>query len=299
MEDSMPDATTPLFLHAITGDAFPATDPVGWCLKRARSPLLAAARERLLQCEGRTDRDRILNVVLRRCGLNLIEFLPGRVTVSYWTQRADLHPLLRNRGLMRPDVQVVLVRRKTGHIVVQPGDEFLRGERVVPSFPFALYRERWARRHERQPDDATAAPASGSSYSWEGVAEKRVPWVVLKAVWRQDAAACPNCDVPLLVRSFDRRRTGWLSGTGSWAFRVCLACGRSFTESLGPDPWDWLLARLGPGLLPAVWDGDYGPQNLRPRWPQRDLRDLNNLPPDLTTDELVRILQEAPSPRKP
>lgn len=287
----MPE-TESLFLHAPTGDMFPAADPVVWCLENARSPLLRAARERLLQCIGCTDRDRILNVVLRRCGLNLIEFRPGRVNVQYWTQLADLHPLLKSRGLLRADVQVALVRRKNGHITMQPGDQLLRGERAGPTFPFPAYRAQWDRRHEPQADDGTAAPASWSSYSWAGVAEGMIPWCVLKAVWRKDEAACPNCGEPLAVRSFDRRRNSWLSSTGSWAYRVCLTCGRSFTESLGPDPWDWLVERLAPDMLPALWDGGHGRKDLRPRWPAppRDLRDLDNLPPDLTLDELVRIL---------
>ena len=46
-----------------------------------------------------------------------------------------------------------------------------------------------------------------------------IPWAVLKAVWRADAVLCPNCDVPLVPRSFDRQRNSWLSGTGAWAYR--------------------------------------------------------------------------------
>jgi len=287
----MPD-TTSVLLHATTGDLFPVSDPVAWCLENARSPLLAAARERLLLCVGRTDRDRILNVVLRRCGLNLIEVRCDRVTVHYWTSLAELYPLLKDRGLLRHDVQVALVRRKNGQITITSGDQFLRGERVAPAFPWSQYRERWERRNERQADDATAAPCSPSSYNWDGVEEKRIPWVVLKAVWRAEALPCPSCGVPLVVRSFDRRRNSWLSGTGSWAYRVCLTCGRSFTEPLGSDPWDWLVERLAPGLLPVLWDGGHGRKDLRPRWPAppRNLRDLDNLPPDLTLDELVGIL---------
>jgi hypothetical protein len=291
MENQMPNDTS-LFLHAVTGDTFPAGDPVGWCLERARTPLLAMARERLLQCVGRTDGDRILNVVLRRCDLNLIELRTDRVTVSYWTRQADLHPLLKAQGFLRPDVQVSLVRRKTGQITITPGDQFLRGEAVGSAFPFPAYRDRWARRHERQPDDATAAPASHTSYRWPGVTERKIPWIVLKAVWLADAVACPNCEVPLLLYRFDWRRSGFLN-THAAAWRACERCRRSFEEPLGyGDPWDWLVARLGPGLLPSSWDGGFGTRDLRSRWPAppRDLRDLDNLPPDLTLDELVRIL---------
>ena len=287
----MPE-TESLFLHVPTGDLFPVRDPVAWCPENARTPLLAAARERLLQCVGRTDRDRILNVVLRRCGLNLIELRCGRVTVSYWTQLADLHQLLKSRGLLRHDVQVALVRRKTGQITVTSTDPYLRGGAVAPAFPFAVYRERWERRHEHEPNDATAAPASLSSYSWPGVAEKQIPWAVLTAVWRSDDVLCPNCDVPLVLYRFDWRRSG-LFNTHAAAWRACEQCRRSFEEPLGyGDPWDWLVARLAPGLLPISWDGGFGKRDLRTRWPAppRNLRDLDNLPPDLTLDELVSIL---------
>jgi hypothetical protein len=288
----MPD-TESLFLHAPTGDLFPVRDPVAWCLENARTPLLTGARERLLQCVGRTDGDRILNVVLRRCGLNLIEFRPGRVTVSYWTRLADLHPFLKARGLLRHDVQVALVRRKTDQITITTADQYLRGEAVAPAFPFAAYRAKWARRHEQEPDDNATAPASPSSYSWLGVAERQTPWAVLKAVWRADAAACPNCGDPLVLYRFDWRRCGMFN-THAAAWRACERCRRQFEEPLGyGDPWDWLVARLGPGgLLPVLWDGGHGRKDLRPRWPAppRDLSDLDNLTPDLTLDELVRIL---------
>lgn len=287
----MPE-TESLFLHAPTGDVFHVNDPVAWCLENAREPLLSAASERLLQCVGRTDGGRIVNVVLRRCDLNLIEFRTARVTVSYWTRSADLHSLLKCRSLLAAGVDVALVRRKNGQITLTSGDQYLRGEAIGPTFPFAVYRERWERRHEQQPDDATAAPASPSSYSWDGVAEKQIPWAALKAVWRTDAAVCPNCDVPDVLYRFDWRRSGFFN-THAAAWRACERCRRSFEEPLGyGDPWDWLIDRLGPGLLPISWDGGFGKRDLRTRWPAppRNLRDLNNLPPDLTLDELVSIL---------
>lgn len=287
----MPDAISSVFVHTVTGNLFPVGDPVAWCLENARSPLLAAARERLLQCVGRIDGDRILNVVLRRCDLNLIELRIGRVTVGYWTRLADLHPLLKARDLLHAEMQVALVRRKTGQITITSGDQFLRGERIDPEFPFDTYRAKWDRRHDREPGDATAAPASPSSYSWDDVAEKRIPWTVLKAVWRTDNVPCPNCDTQLLLDRFDWRRSGFFN-THAAAWRACGRCRRRFEEPLGGDPWEWLLTRLGPALLPAAWDGGFGRRDLRPRWPNppRNLRDLDNLPADLTLDELVSIL---------
>ncbi|MFM8273043.1 MAG: hypothetical protein ACKODX_12015 [Gemmata sp.] len=275
--------TESLFIHAATGNTFPASDPVAWCLENARTPLLGAARDRLLLCSGRTDQDRILNVVLRRCGLNLIAIRPDRVTVCYWTHLADLHQVLKARSLLRHDVQVTRVRRKTGQIALTPGDQLLRGVPIGPAFPFAEYRGRWDRRHEQQPEDALAAPTSPSNYSWVGVAKKAIPWAVLKAVWRQDAVACPNCDVPVLMYRFDWRRSRFFN-THAAAWRACERCGRGFEQPLGSgDPWDWLVSRLGPGLLPATWDGGFGPWDLRRRSPAP--RDLDIMRTGMTTDQ--------------
>jgi len=292
MEIAMPDNFTSFFLHTLTGDLFSADDPIGWCLENAQTPLLAAGRERLLLCNRRTDGDRILNVALRRCGLNLIDIRPGRVTVRYWTGLVDLHPILKSRGLLRSDVRVALVRQKTGLVILQPGDDFLSGERPGSDFFWAEYRERWERRHERQPDDEAASPRGRSSYSWERTVEGRIPWVALKSAWRNEPATlCPNCDLPLAVWSFSWRHRTLLSMSGHVA-RCCFGCRHDFREDTG-DPWPWVVATLDGGLLPASQDDGIKKTDLRPRWPApppRNLRDLNNLPPDLTLDELVSIL---------
>ena len=78
----MSDDVSCAFLHAATGEVFPALDPVAWCLENAGGPPLAAARERLMQCDRHADADRIVNVVLRRCGLTLVAVRPGRVVAE-------------------------------------------------------------------------------------------------------------------------------------------------------------------------------------------------------------------------
>jgi hypothetical protein len=85
------------FLHVSGGDSFPVDDPVTWCLENARAPLLERARQRRLLCDARTDPQRALNVVYRRCGLNLARVRPGRLVVHGWTALADLRPFCNRR----------------------------------------------------------------------------------------------------------------------------------------------------------------------------------------------------------
>ena len=185
----MSDDVSCAFLHAATGEVFPAIDPVAWCLENAGGPPLAAARERLMQCDRHADADRIVNVVLRRCGLTLVAVRPGRVVASYWAEAPDLRPYFKSRCLARPDVPVALVHRKSGRVAAVPGDDFLYGERLGSGFPWGDYRGRWERRQDRQPDDGAASPWCRSSYSWDGVAEGRVPWAALKSAWRREPPA--------------------------------------------------------------------------------------------------------------
>jgi len=290
----MSERPRPLFVLP-SGNSFAVEDPVAFCLENARHPLLYPARERLLLSDAHTDPDRVLNVVLHRCGLNLAVVSPGRVAVHHWTQLADLRRLLKEHRLAGPGVQVALVRRKSGLITLLPAEEFLVGVRPAPAFPWDAYRERWERRHDRDPDDGAPAPCSGSSYSWEGIAEGRTPWAALKSVWRRDRAPdCPNnCDVPLAVLRFDWRRSGWLSGTRAVVARCCFVCRRVAEEERRGDLWPWLVEVLDADVLPCRHDGGFGVTDLRPCWPSpptRNLYDLDNLPRDLTLDELVRIL---------
>lgn len=275
-----------------SGNCFPVADPVAFCLENARHPLLYPARERLLLSDARTDPDRVLNVVLRRCGLNMAVVSPGRVVVHHWTQLADLRPFFKEHRLASPEVQAALVRRKSGLVTIQPGDDFLYGERLGEAFPWAEYQGRWEGRHEKQADDRAAAPRGWCHYRWAGVVEGRIPWGSLLCIWRREKPHdCPNCNTPLAVWSFDYQRSGLFNMYGH-VLRCCFHCLRSFEERAG-DLWPWLLSLLAPDLLPAWHDDGLRKTDLRPRWPApaaRNLHDLNDLPRDLTLDELVRIL---------
>lgn len=280
------------FIRVVNGESFPVKSPVAWCLEHACDPQLERARERLLLCDSRTDPQRILNVVYRRCGLNLAEVQPGRLIVHHWTQLADIRAFCKRHQLARADVQVATVRHKNGLVTIQPGNDFLYGTLLGEIVPWHLYQARWDRRFEREADDGESSPWSTSSYTWEGVREGRVPWAALKSIWRRERPTpCPNCDAPLAAWSFSWRHRTLVSMHGFVA-RLCFSCRRDFVESAG-DLWPWLLATLDADVLPAWHDDRIRKTDLRPRWPTpptRNLDDLDNLPPDLTLDELVRIL---------
>jgi hypothetical protein len=243
----------------------------------------------LLLCDTRTEPQRILNVVNRRCGLNLAAVRPGRLVVHFWTRPADLRPFCKRYRLASPHVQVTTVRYKNGLATVQPGDDFLYGQRLSETFPWAEYQRRWERRDGVQPDDRAAAPRGWCMYSWHGVDEGRIPWGALRSIWRRERQhACQNCDTPVVAWSFDYRRCGLLNMYGHIR-RCCFRCRRSFEEPAG-DLWPWLLAMLDADVLPASHDNGFRKTDLRPRWPTPPTRnpcDLGYLPHDPTGDDLV------------
>lgn len=235
-------------------DWWAVVDPISWCLANAHQPLLAPARHRLLTLDARTDQERIANVVLRRCGLNLVDiWSPDRVVIHYWTALADPRPLFKEQRLARPEVQVAHLRHKTGAVLLQPGDHFLFGETPWPGFRWAQYREKWDRRAQEEADDWM--PANRSTYSWERMSERWIPWAVLKAIWRQeDAPLCPNCDVLLILIAF-RLARHLLSANDAYLDRACFSCRRCFRYWSWGDLWPWLVQHLEPALLPVRHHG--------------------------------------------
>jgi hypothetical protein len=150
------------FLHAPTGQAWPAADPVTWALANAGQPILERARERLTTLDA-TDPQRVIRLVVRRCRLNLLELRPEQVVVHYWGKQgqADLRPFLKCHRLARNGVEVVLIDRKRETTTVQTGDAFLYGEKLGEMFPAEAYEEKWRRRSIEEPDDWTPARAAG------------------------------------------------------------------------------------------------------------------------------------------
>ena len=76
------------FLHSATWEAWTVDDPVAWSLDHARQPILERARERLVTQDA-ADPQRVIRLVVRRCGLNLIELRPGRVPPLGGARRSE------------------------------------------------------------------------------------------------------------------------------------------------------------------------------------------------------------------
>ena len=108
-------------------DYWPVDDPVTWALENANQPILERARERLVQLSP-ADGERIIRLVVRRTSLILVEVNGERVVVNYWGQdtRIDsLRPFFTNQGLVRNEIEVVLIERKREISTIRPGDQFI------------------------------------------------------------------------------------------------------------------------------------------------------------------------------
>ena len=100
------------FIHTDTLDSWSIPNPAQWCLDHKHDPILERAIDGLCSLSI-NDSDRIIRLVVRRCGLNLIQVQPNQVKVHHWPQQlADLRPFFKNHGLTSPDVQVTLLDRK-------------------------------------------------------------------------------------------------------------------------------------------------------------------------------------------
>src|SRR4051812_35662863 len=71
------------FIHADSCNSWPVADHVAWALENQNQPILERAAEGLAKLTERDD-DRIIRLLIRRCGLNLIELQPEHVTVHHW-----------------------------------------------------------------------------------------------------------------------------------------------------------------------------------------------------------------------
>jgi hypothetical protein len=245
------------FLLAPTGESWEVADPIQWCLENAHEPILEHGRERLLTLTA-ADRQRIVRLVVRRCRLNLIEIQRERVIVHHWGQqgRGDLRSFFRKHSLAKQGVEVFLIDRKREVIAVRPGDDFLFGKRLPQGFPLGLYRQKWQRRGQEEPDDGTAAPGSWSSFVWEGVEPGLIPWAVLKAAWRtENPPPCPNCDRPATLAGFGRALCGMFNWRPRFV-RFCPVCRRQSEDASPPNLDSWVLAYLDKRTLPGfqrVW----------------------------------------------
>jgi hypothetical protein len=244
------------FIHTDTGNSWPVADPVQWSLENAHQPILERAAEGLRKLTPRDD-TRIIRLVVRRCGLNLLELQHRKVVVHHWGQRhADIRPFFKTHGLARPQIVVQLRDRKKETTTTQPGDDFLFGDRFGPYFPLNLYRRKFASRSTNEPDDWSAAPGTWSGFAWAGVENNSIPWAALKCAWRRAAPfICQNCDTPTLLTNFGQPWTSMLNRTLRFV-HVCRTCRRSFMDDGVKDVGQWIVANLDVDVQPEfemVW----------------------------------------------
>jgi len=244
------------FIHADSCTSWPVADPVAWSLDHAHEPVLERAGEGLRRLTP-DDGDRIIRLIVRRCRLNLLELHVDQVVVHHWgQQRADLRPFFKQHGLARPEVLVSLRDRKKEIVTKQTGDSFLYGFPLAADFPLDLYLSKWAKRFNLQPDDWTPAPGTRSGFAWGGV-EDSIPWIALKAAWRQAAPLiCLNCDQPTILNNFGQPWTGMLNRTAKF-IHVCSKCRRTFRDDSIKDVPGWVALNLEAEVWPdceMVWD---------------------------------------------
>ena len=192
------------FLHGDTGASWEIPDPVEWPLASVNLPVLVRASEGLGKLTPQ-DGDRIIRLVTRRCGLNLIEIFRGHIVVSYWGQTglADVRPFFKKHRLARNDIQIVLKDRKKEIVASHTGDDFLFGEKLAADWPLDVYLTKWRWRFLNERDDWTAAPGTWSGFAWAGLESNRIPWATLKSAWRRgNAIPCRNCNQPTILVNF-------------------------------------------------------------------------------------------------
>jgi len=243
------------YIHADSCTSWPVADPVQWSLDHAHEPVLERAADGLTKLTPE-DGDRIIRLVVRRCGHNLLELHADQVVAHHWGQhRADLRAFFKQHRLARPEVEVVLRDRKKENVTTQTGDDFLFGDRLAADFPLELYLSKWSSRFALQPNDWTPAPGTRSGFAWGGV-EDNIPWIALKAAWRQAAPlVCLNCDQPTILTNFGYPWTGMFNRTAKFV-HVCGPCQRSFRDDSVSDVPGWMTANLEAEARPdaeMVW----------------------------------------------
>ena len=202
------------FIKIDPNHSWPVADPVLWALENRDQPILERAAEGLAKLTE-DDGVRVLRLVVRRCGLNLLEIHPGMVVVHHWgQQQADLRPFFKQHGLARPEITVELRDRKKEIVTTQTGDSFLYGNQIAEDFPLGLFVRKFANRFTNEPDDWQAAPGTWSGFAWTDLEDNRIPWAAMKSAWRRAVpGVCLNCDRPTLLVNFGLPWTGMLSRT--------------------------------------------------------------------------------------
>lgn len=243
------------FIQIDTQHSWPVTDPVTWVLKNQGEPILERAADGLAKLTE-DDGERVVRLVVRRCGLNLLELRPDHVLVHHWASSlTDLRPFFNTHRLARPEIVVELRDRKREIITTKTGDSFLYGSLIASDFPLDLFVSKWANRFTNESDDWQAAPNTNSGFAWDGIEDSQIPWAALKSAWRRAApGVCLNCDGETILVNFGLPWTGMLSRTPRFE-HVCGKCLRVFRDEM-VDVKAWMAANLDGDVQPGfemVW----------------------------------------------
>lgn len=244
------------FIQIDTQTSWPVADPVAWALENQKQPILERAAEGLAKLTE-DDGERVVRLIVRRCGLNLVELRPGIVSVHHWaSNQADLRPFFKQHRLARPEITVQLRDRKKGSTTTKTGDSFLYGSRIAADFPLELFHQKFANHFTTEPDDWQAAPNTSSGFAWAEVEDNRIPWAAMKSAWRRAApGVCLNCSGETVLVNFGLPWTGMLSRSPRF-LSVCPTCLRVFRDD-AVDVKAWMAASLDADLMPGwemVWD---------------------------------------------
>ncbi len=218
------------FLQTTTLNSWPIANPAQWCLDHKHEPILERAGDGFFILSI-SDSDRIIRLVVRRCGLNLVEIRENQVLVHCWSQQlADLRPFFKDHRLTSPDVKVTLLDRKKENATNKSGDDFLYGQPITKDFPIELCVSKWGNRFQRESNDHLAAPMTNSGLAWDGLGLERIPWSALKRAWqRSHSTSCLNCSGEKILVNFGYRQVGVFNRSPIF-ISICPSCWRSFVD---------------------------------------------------------------------
>lgn len=244
------------FIQTATLNSWSIPNPAQWCLDHKHEPVLERAYDGLCSLST-SDSNRIIRLVVRRCGLNLAEVHPNQVMVHHWSQQlADLRPFFKAHRLSSPDVQVTLVDRKKEIATLKTGDDFLYGQSIARDFPIERFISKWDSRFQQESDDHLVAPKTNSGLAWDGLELGRIPWAALKSAWqRSQSASCLNCSGDTILVNFGYRQVSLFNRSPNFV-SICSQCQRSFVDESIKDVAGWMAANLKTDFCPVgevVW----------------------------------------------
>lgn len=231
-------------IQTTTLNSWPIVNPAQLCLDHKHNPVLERAYDGLCSLSV-NDEDRIIRLVVRRCGLNLVDVQPTQVTVHHWSQQlADLRPFFNEHLLVSPDVQVTLLDRKKEIATNKTGDEFLYGQSIAKYFPVERFVSKWNNRFQKEYDDHLAGPKNNAGLAWDGLELGQIPWCALKSAWQgTQSAPCLNCSGETILVNFGYRQVGLFNRSPN-VVSVCPQCRRSFVDDSIKHVAGWIAANL-------------------------------------------------------